>query len=218
FLAAVLLALLAAPVLWRRAVALTRQRVESSMPISRSEIQADKDRLRADFAMTARRLEIDVKTLKDKTISQSIELDRQRDKVRDLMAERATGEKHAAALEATLAEREAALSDRGEELEAVSAKFDEIRARMEEKSRELEEMSRMYEDASYSSSERQIALVARESEIDRLSDEFAALRRQRKEEERRMREAETVRMASEDGRENERRRADELDERLSSLM
>ena len=57
FLCAGFLALMVAPAVWRRAVALTRRRIEASIPLTRSEIQADKDRIRAEYAMATRRLE-----------------------------------------------------------------------------------------------------------------------------------------------------------------
>jgi hypothetical protein len=46
FLCAAFLALMIAPALWRRAVALTRKRIEASVPLSLGEIEADKDRIR----------------------------------------------------------------------------------------------------------------------------------------------------------------------------
>ncbi|RWX60080.1 hypothetical protein EN780_32935, partial [Mesorhizobium sp. M4B.F.Ca.ET.089.01.1.1] len=58
FLCAGFLALLIAPAIWRRAVALTRRRVEASMPLTLAEIQANKDQVRAEFAMSTRRLEM----------------------------------------------------------------------------------------------------------------------------------------------------------------
>ena len=58
-LTAGLLVLLLAPVIWRRAVRLTRARIEASVPMTRAEIEADKDRLRADFAVSNRRLEVE---------------------------------------------------------------------------------------------------------------------------------------------------------------
>ncbi|MEC9368515.1 MAG: hypothetical protein VX871_07460, partial [Pseudomonadota bacterium] len=58
FLVALLLGLLAAPVFWRRAVRLTAQRIESTLPMTVAEIQADKDQLRAEFAIRLRRIEM----------------------------------------------------------------------------------------------------------------------------------------------------------------
>ena len=41
-----------------RAVRLTMKRLEAATPLSMAEIQADKDQLRAEFAMSTRRLEM----------------------------------------------------------------------------------------------------------------------------------------------------------------
>lgn len=66
FLSAVFLALLVAPAIWRRAVVLTRQRVENSLPLTMTEIQADKDRLRSEHAVATRQLEMTIKSQHDK--------------------------------------------------------------------------------------------------------------------------------------------------------
>lgn len=79
FLTAGLLALMVMPAIWRRAVRLTRRRLEASTPLSRSEIQAEKDRLAASFAMTTRRLELAAADLRRKTAEHMAEAGRQRD-------------------------------------------------------------------------------------------------------------------------------------------
>ena len=53
FLAATLLALVILPMVHARAVRLTMRRLEAATPLSMAEIQADKDQLRAEFAMAA---------------------------------------------------------------------------------------------------------------------------------------------------------------------
>jgi chromosome segregation ATPase len=57
FLVASLSALLVLPLFWRRARRLARRRIEMSMPLSVNEVMADRDRLRADFAVERCRLE-----------------------------------------------------------------------------------------------------------------------------------------------------------------
>jgi chromosome segregation ATPase len=57
FLVASLLALLVYPALNRRAERLARRRVEALFPLSITELTAEKDHLRAEFAVTQRRLE-----------------------------------------------------------------------------------------------------------------------------------------------------------------
>ena len=55
------------PLVHNRAVRLTMRRLEAATPLSMAEIQADKDQLRAEFAMSTRRLEMSVEQMKTKT-------------------------------------------------------------------------------------------------------------------------------------------------------
>src|ERR1700755_2140357 len=107
FIAAALLVLGTIPLVHARAVRLTMRRLEALTPLSMAEIQADKDQLRAEFAMSTRRLEMSVEQLKTKTTSQLAELGKKGDAINRLKAE--LGEKTATifALEA----RDKALRD-----------------------------------------------------------------------------------------------------------
>lgn len=58
FLVASMLAVLFAGPFWNRAARLTRKRLEATMPMSLADIQADKDQLRAQYAVELRRLEM----------------------------------------------------------------------------------------------------------------------------------------------------------------
>ena len=73
FLLASLLALMVAPAFWRRAIRLTKRRVEMTMPMSASDIQADKDQLRAEFAIELRRVEVALDKAKEKAMATSLE-------------------------------------------------------------------------------------------------------------------------------------------------
>jgi chromosome segregation ATPase len=100
FLAAALLGLLFVPLVHNRAVRLTMKRLEAATPVSIAEIRADKDQLRAEFAMSTRRLEMSVEKMKAKTTTQLAELGKKTDAINQLKRE--LGEKTAAifALEA----------------------------------------------------------------------------------------------------------------------
>ena len=74
FLASALLGLIIVPFVHSRAVRLTVRRLEAATPLSMAEIQADKDQLRAEFAMSTRRLERSVEQMKAKTSSQLAEI------------------------------------------------------------------------------------------------------------------------------------------------
>ena len=71
FLVAALLGLLFVPLVHDRAVRLTMRRLEAATPLSIAEIRADKDQLRAEFAMSTRRLEMSVEKMKAKTTASS---------------------------------------------------------------------------------------------------------------------------------------------------
>ena len=87
FLIAGLLALILISFVHHRAVRLTRRRLEDAIPVSMAEIQADKDNLRAEFAMSARRLELSVEQLKAKATSQLGEIARKTEAINRLKAE-----------------------------------------------------------------------------------------------------------------------------------
>lgn len=76
FLAASLFALLFAPVFWRRAVRLTTRRMKEAMPLTQAEIQADKDRLRAEHAIRVHRLESQAEHVQMAMARQKIDLSR----------------------------------------------------------------------------------------------------------------------------------------------
>src|SRR3954469_16400818 len=116
FLVAILLALIIVPFVHGRAVRLTTRRLEAATPLSMAEIQGDKDQLRAEFAMSTRRLEMSVDQLKNKTTSQLADLGKKTDAINRMKIE--LGEKNATifALEA----REKAMKD---QLRATEEEF-----------------------------------------------------------------------------------------------
>jgi len=93
FLVSMLFGLMIVPLVHNRAVRLTTRRLEAATPLSMAEIQADKDQLRAEFAMSARRLEMSVDQLKNKTTSQLAELGKKSDAINRMKLE--LGEKNA---------------------------------------------------------------------------------------------------------------------------
>lgn len=71
-----LIAFLLAPTLWHRAVRLTTKRLEATLPMSLSDIEADKDLLRASYAIRIRRLEAGLGKARDKSANQLVEISR----------------------------------------------------------------------------------------------------------------------------------------------
>ncbi|TPM97686.1 hypothetical protein [Mesorhizobium sp. B2-1-3A] len=214
FLCAGFLALIVAPAVWRRAVSLTRRRIEASIPLTQAEIQADKDRIRAEYAMSTRRLEMNVTALREKAAEQLVEISRGREALKGLAVER-TDKNHALA---ELGAKSEALRQREEELHQLSERLKETERKLERRALELEKLEHMYDDASFSSSSRQIELVARESELQKLASDISLLRGQRKEADRRHQEIAAESKAARDALKAEKKRAAELDKKVERLL
>jgi len=132
FLVACMLIIGIIPVVHARAVRLTTRRLEAVTPMSMAEIQADKDQLRAEFAMSTRRLEMSVDQMKTKTTSQLAELGKKSEAIGRIKLE--LGEKTATlfALEA----KEQQLTD---DLRETQQQRDQKAAALQEAERLLEE-------------------------------------------------------------------------------
>src|SRR6201996_3120227 len=181
FLLSMLCGLAIVPLVHNRAVRLTTRRLEAATPLSMAEIQADKDQLRAEFAMSARRLEMSVDQLKNKTTSQLAELGKKSDAINRMKIE--LGEKNATifALEA----REKAVKEqlRATE-EEFAAKTEALRGAeqaLTDKQGELAKINAELSDRSMMADSRQVELVAVHAQIAELKNrvgdaekEFAA--------------------------------------------
>lgn len=214
FLCAAFLVSLIAPAVWRRAVVLTRRRLEASMPLTPAEMLAEKDRIRAEFAMNTRRLEMNIKNLKEKVAEQLVEIGRAQEALKGLAVEKKDKTQALSDLQAKNAE----LRLREEELHKLTEKLAQAERSLEKRALELQKLEQMYDEASFSSSNRQIELVARESELDKLANDIAVLRSQRKEADRRNQELAAESKAARDALKAEKKRTAELDKKVERLL
>ena len=119
FLLATLVAVALIPFVHSRAVRLTSRRLEHSIPQSMAEIQADKDALRAEFAMSMRSLEITVDELKNKHTTALAELGRKGNAINRLKIEREAQKVGFIALEAEVVTLKDQLTAAGKEIGAI---------------------------------------------------------------------------------------------------
>jgi len=126
FLAASISVLAVVPIVHTRAVRLTTRQLADTMPSSVAEIAADKDLLRAEFAMSTRTLEMKVDQLKGKGANHLLELGKSSNTVNhlrielDALRERLhTTDEQLASESAALKVAEHALADRASELAAL---------------------------------------------------------------------------------------------------
>ena len=163
-----LFGLMIVPLVHNRAVRLTTRRLEAATPLSMAEIQADKDQLRAEFAMSARRLEMSVEQLRNKTTSQLAELGKKSDAINRMKIE--LGEKNATIF--SLEAREKAVKEqlRATE-EEFSAKTELLRtaeAALNDKQGELARINQELNDRAMTADSRQVELVAVRTQIEEL--------------------------------------------------
>src|SRR3977135_1914230 len=181
FLVSMLVGLMIVPLVHNRAVRLTTKRLEAATPLSMAEIQADKDQLRAEFAMSARRLEMSVDQLKNKTTSQLAELGKKSDSINRLKLE--LGEKTATIF--SLETREKAVKEQlratEEEFTAKTAALRDADQALKDKQNDLSRINHELSDRSMMAESRQVELVAVRAQIDELKNrvgdaekEFAA--------------------------------------------
>jgi chromosome segregation ATPase len=168
FLISMLFGLMILPLVHNRAVRLTTRRLEAATPLSMAEIQADKDQLRAEFAMSARRLELSVEQLKNKTTSQLAELGKKTDAINRMKIE--LGEKNATifALEAREKAVKEQLRATEEEFAARTEALRLAEKALADKQGELAKLSAELNDRSVVAETRQVELIAVHAQIDEL--------------------------------------------------
>jgi len=173
FLVSALFGLMIVPLVHNRAVRLTTKRMEAATPLSMAEIQADKDQLRAEFAMSARRLEMSVEQLKNKTTSQLAELGKKTDAINRMKVE--LGEKNATIFQ--LEAREKAVKEQlratEEEFAAKTGALRTAEQALSEKQTELAKLNADLNDRSVTAESRQVELVAVRTQIEEIKSRVA---------------------------------------------
>jgi chromosome segregation ATPase len=170
FLVSMLCGLMIVPLVHSRAVRLTTRRLEAATPLSMAEIQADKDQLRAEFAMSARRLEMSVEQLKNRTTSQLADLGKKTDAINRMKIE--LGEKNATIF--SLEAREKAVKEQLRATEEEhAAKTEALRLAeqaLTDKQGELGKLNSELNDRSMVADSRQVELFAVRAQIDELKN------------------------------------------------
>jgi chromosome segregation ATPase len=160
FLVAGLLVIGVIPLVHARAVRLTMRRLEADNPLSMAEIAAEKDQLRAEFAMTMSRLEMTVEQLKAKTTNQLAEIGKNSEAIGRIKFE--LSEKTAALL--ALESKEKQLSD---DLAATQSELADKTAALEQAERalastqsELTQVTASFNDSSVAAGSQRVEVMA----------------------------------------------------------
>ena len=193
FCSAGLLALLTIPAIWRRAETVTSRRIRGALPISMSELQAEKDQLRAEFAMSARKLETSVDDLKEKMAESKTVIGKKDELIRklrgDISARRKveedlhgrietlqgqikqhektikTNEEIIESRDATLAERDNSLMRKARELADATALADTRRVELVALETKLQAVNASLDDRTASVEKRDGVILERDEQI-----------------------------------------------------
>jgi peptidoglycan hydrolase CwlO-like protein len=167
FAVAALIALFLGRFAWVFALGLGKKRMQRSAPTTIAELRSDRDRLRAEYAMLSRKLELRMTDLKSKLAEQMAEVSRNRNRIDHLISELRTRDKllherdnelqslriQLGPLETELTARTAAvqqlkeqLRNRDEEIHKLSHTLEKLRAELTERNRQIAAMKKEIAD------------------------------------------------------------------------
>lgn len=217
FLFALLLALVVAPLVWRRARRLAFREFAATIPTNANEIRAAADHLRAATAFETRRREIEAAALNERAAVELVEAGRM---ARDLAEIR---ERNRGLIE-TLSQHKADLEEfaetleaRDEEIEHLAEDLANVRAELQARSEDIEDLVEQLDEARRVNDERAGSIEELQSEIDTLTDEMRDGEQERRDlglQSDRFRDELAV---MENRWKREQSRAEKLDQRLATL-
>jgi chromosome segregation ATPase len=166
FLVAGLLVLGVIPLVHARAVRLTMKRLEAVTPMSMAEIQADKDQLRAEFAMSTRRLEMSVEQMKAKTTSQLAEIGKKSEGIGRLKIELGEKTEALAASEAREAQLNEDLTLIQEQLAATTNELTQTKQLLTATHGEYTQVTANFNESSLTADSQRVELVALRAQVE----------------------------------------------------
>lgn len=165
--------LLLAPAYWSRAVRLTRARMQDTLPVSEAEFRADRDRLRAQYAIRVHQLQSQVEQAKLSAARQLIDLNRRDARISAL-------ESQAVTLEANLEEQQNArrvleqtVADR---VPRIERRLVEARQLIQSRDRDIDSLSQAAQKQKLAFDEASAINNQRREEVDRLNRTLMAHR------------------------------------------
>ncbi|WP_319533180.1 hypothetical protein [uncultured Cohaesibacter sp.] len=174
-----LLTLFVLPLIWRRAVKLTEKRIKAEMPISYSELQAEKDMQRAEQAIKFRGLEVIAEERLEQVANQTMKIDRLRKTIKEKDA----------TIEARLAdisELQETLGNQGQEseetrltLKTTAEELETARKTIATQETAIVALEENAEELESTIGEQKIEIVAQLARIENLKEEIAAITNER---------------------------------------
>ncbi|MDZ7823270.1 MAG: hypothetical protein U5K75_03990 [Ahrensia sp.] len=197
---------------------LTRKRIESAVPLTANELQADKDKLRAQHAMALRKTEMALNKQRSKVTKQATEISDLEAQIKLLKAENALQNEVNLRLEKAAKAVAVDLTSRQEALEDVKLQLSTTGAELAVRSGELESLSHLYQELEHKLSENAERAKEGELQIARLTAAISDYKVKRAEDQAKVREIRVETKATEELLKNERLRSKELEKKYGQLL
>ena len=165
FLLCGLLTLLFLPAFWRRAVRLSVRRVEMQMPLSMTEIVAERDQLRAEFAAEHRRIERKAEALSEARARDMGELGRRGAQLAALDAELGETKREALDLRNQIAAHERNIRELEGAVGAANLGIHASDALVDRRTADFAQLDRDYNELSEVADERRAVIAALETRV-----------------------------------------------------
>lgn len=176
FLSAGIVALVLGPPLWRRALRLSRRDMERTLPMTRAEIQAEKDQIRAGFALSISTLNQTIGRLKAQVAEQFIDINRKREVITHLTAQGSLSADDIVGLETRRVELETRLAESDLALAASTAERATTEQSLVTIRSNLAAAEEAIRDLASEREAQRLEIIARDTELDNLRDTLAAMK------------------------------------------
>lgn len=207
-----------APTLWRRAVFLTRKRIESAVPLTANELQADKDKLRAEHAMAQRKLEILIDKLRAKSTLDAQNNVQQSEEIKLLKAELASQGEVNVNLDSSLQSINQKLADSGLEIQDLKLQLSTTSAELAARTGQLESLTRLHQEAEKRIADDERRLSEFELDVAKLKTTVADLREKRRKDQETVRDMRAESRATAELLKNEKVRSAESDKKYERAV
>lgn len=180
FLAAALVALVVAPVIQRRVVALTERRIRASVPLSAAEIRAEKDMARAAYAADKARLSIDLKQNREALSEATARGTRLSNELVNIRAEKLSAEQTVQERDASIRELNATLHQRDQEITNLSGNLGAAIRLAEARKQEIASKEMMINRMGSEIEEQRIDIATLDTEAENFKAQINDLRDERR--------------------------------------
>ncbi|CAN5135046.1 hypothetical protein BH10PSE7_BH10PSE7_41580 [soil metagenome] len=133
FALATLIGLFVGRVLWTFALRVGARRIQRQVPATVAELQSDRDRMRAEFAISSRKLELAHASLKMRLAESSAEVMRHRNRLEVLSADLGRGAHHSSNLDLELQRLRQRIAPLEAELASRTASYQQLRDEQRQK-------------------------------------------------------------------------------------